>query len=194
MDTLNTKIDYSSYNFQDKKVVLKSMIDNSFLLDSIVIEDNKKLRTIQVKTNNADLLKKIKAVYVNFNFDDGPIQFQGKVRKAYLDNAVEIAISKGEAIKLREHTRFSTKIPTTISTIIIEDQEIEFNSPINANIVDLSAAGLAIEAPPLAFEKGDIIKILLTFENVEAIYHYQVLRVSPVNVDFSSYGCKIAEI
>ncbi len=191
---LDNEIDYASYDFLNQKVVLKSMPDNSFLLDSIVIDDDKTLHTIQVKTNNPDVLKKAKSVYVFFPFEGKPIQFQGKVRKAFLDNAVEIAISKGEEVKLREHTRFTTKIPTIINSVIIENQEVAFNNPIKANITDLSAAGIALEAPPLAFEKGDIIKVSFKIDDDELEYHYQVLRVGAVNVDTFSYGCKITEI
>ncbi len=192
MDFSNTNIiDYSSYDFLNKTASIKSMIDNKFLLDAIVIDDNKKRHTIQVKTNNPDLLKKTKSVYVSFLFDGGPIQFHGKVRKEYLNNAVEIAISKGTALQLREHTRFNTKIPTIIKSVIIENQEVEFNCPLDAYIVDLSAAGIAIEAAPLALYKNDIFKISYNLNDEVLTYNYQVMRVSAVDVNTSNYGCRI---
>ncbi len=194
MDFFDSAIDYANCELLNKKVVIKSMIDNKFLLESVVTEDNKKRHTIQIKTNNADLLKKIKSVYVSFFLDEGPIQFNGKVRKEYLDNSVEIAISKGTALQLREHARFDTKIPTVIHSVIIDNQEVFFNNPLDAFIVDLSAAGIAIEAPPLALEKKDIFKISFNINDENLEYHYQVMRVSPANIDASSYGCRIVEI
>ncbi len=193
MDLFSTEFDYSRLDFLNQKVTIKSMDDNKFLLESIVTIDNKKMHTIQVKTNNPDLLKKAKSVYVIFLIDDEPIQFHGKVRKEFFSNAVEIAISKGTALQLRAHTRFNTKIPTVINNVFIENQEIIFNKPLDAFIVDLSAAGIALEAPPLALEKGDVFKITFNLNDEEVEYKYEVMRISPINVDASNYGCRIAE-
>ncbi len=195
MDKQFNSEDYSMIDFLDKKVVIKSKENNSFLLESVVIEDNKSLRSIQVRTTDAQKLKREKTVFVLFVVDEIPIQFVGKVRSVYIDNAVEIAISKGAVLRQRKYTRFTAKIPTVINSVFIQGQEVFFNKEIDALIADLSAEGLAVEAPPLVFERGDIIRLKYSLNNQEEVeYMYEVMRVSPINVDTSSYGCKIASI
>lgn len=122
--------------------------------------------------------------------EDSVFECKGNVRKQTGGRQLEIALFQGRIKNDRAAVRYTLSAPATVENLMIGGRLIPLHTPVEVDVINLSAAGMLIGAQVPLLNIGTAFQLKLSVADRETVIHAQVVRINVIQADHIEYGCR----
>ncbi len=183
-----------SVNYADsltgRHVIISTLEGTEILADTRIVEYNKNLHTIRIRTPRRQDIYGKTHVSVEVYTEDGISHYQGTVRKSVSMDSVEIALFQGFRKNIRNAQRYRVNAIGVIDVIWLEDQRLVLRKPMGIRVLNISAGGVMIAAQPGSFLEGMSFVLHIKLKEKFFSAQCQVMRSNEIDLATVQYGCQ----
>ena len=165
--------------------------DRNHLITTYVLMHEKDLKQIIVETL-PDSLKLNNNCKVMILTSPVPVEFDGKIKR--LGNGLCIAMFQGQERDGRSSERYSINTQAKISTLVVDGQQHQIQTPINVVLINISTTGLRFRAPFYSFEVGDQFQMDFSVGTNQKKVVVKVMNAVDNGSESSDYGCRFITV
>ncbi|MCL2663064.1 MAG: PilZ domain-containing protein [Oscillospiraceae bacterium] len=165
--------------------------DGKHLITTYVLMHEKDTKQIIVETL-PDCLKLNNNCKVMILSAPVPVEFDGKIKR--LGNGLCIAMFQGQERDGRSSERYSINTPAQISTLVVDGQQHQIQTPIKVMLMNISTTGLRFRAPFYSFEVGDQFQMDFSVGTNQKKAVVKVMNAVDNGSESSDYGCRFIAV
>lgn len=187
---------------KNRRIIVKNIEDDTVLADTVILRFNSDSNSVMIHADSLSQ-KKFCNISAMIFAEKCLYEVRGTIRRAVVENEVEVYLGKSRKKESRTKTRYPVAIEGDIRGVYIDEREIPLYKKIQVKILNMSANGILLSADMGYFNIGEVFS--LTFKTPKGTLglRCEIVRIQNYSctkrkglVDCrlqEEYGCRIRE-
>jgi hypothetical protein len=171
------------------RIIIKDKDNDKVIADTRILSVAPGKHAVKVSASsvNGRLGERIFALIFARN---GMLQYRGVIKGPVIANEVEIVLHAGGKKEDRECERYNIQTEGFIEAVILGNDRIVLQKPIEVVTVNMGANGILIRTFPGSFEVGDKIELVIDLQQKQYRSIYEIVRAQNRCAWNEEYGCR----